>query len=377
MSDKIPVTLVTGFLGSGKTTLLSNLLRGTPERRLAILVNEFGEVSIDGALLRGHGRGDEVEIHDLEGGLVAYSEADRFLPTMRALRERKSRIDHVLIETSGLALPTAVMVALEDPELAEDFVLDATLAVVDTPLLLAGDFDADAPAPGAESGASAAREPVAALFERQLEHADVVVLNKIDQLDEETLLAAEVRVRERAPRVRFLELAYEARLDTRLTLGLRLHEVAPAHGHHHHDHHGPVRSAPDELSAPLEDQSALDGHSHGGLGAHVHGLGTHEHFHEHDPGWQSFVLRSHEAQDREALPAAVREAALREPILRAKGFARLDGHHRLVVQGVRARVDARVEHAHDHGAEMVFIGYHPSRKRVAALLSELTGTAWE
>jgi cobalamin biosynthesis protein CobW len=373
MSDRVPVTLVTGFLGSGKTTLLSGLLRGTPDRRLAILVNEFGEVSIDGALLRGHGRGEEVEIHDLEGGLVAYSESDRFLPTMRALRERRNRIDHVLIETSGLALPTAVMAALDDPELGRDFVLDATLAVVDTPLLLSGDFDGEGAAPGAEG--SAVREPVAALFERQLEHADVVVLNKIDALDEDALLEAERRVRERAPRVRFLELAYEARLDTRLTLGLRLHESAAAHGHHHH-HHGPVRSAPGELSAPLEDQTALDGHAHGDLASHVHGEGTHEHFHEHDPGWQSFVLRSAEPQDGEVLRAALREVALQQPILRAKGFAQLDPHHRVALQAVRARVEARREHAHGHASEIVFIGYHPNRKAVAALLREHTGREW-
>jgi cobalamin biosynthesis protein CobW len=375
MSNKIPVTLVTGFLGSGKTTLLSNLLRHTPERRLAILVNEFGEVSIDGALLRGHGRGEEVEIHDLEGGLVAYSETDQFLPTMRALRERRNRIDHVLIETSGLASPTAVLVALDDPELAEDFVLDATLAVVDVPLLLSGDFDARAAAPEGEREA-AARASIAELFDRQLEYADVVVLNKIDPLSEDQLLDAESRIRERAPRVRFLEPAYEARLDTRLTLGLRLHEVG-AGGHGHDHHHGAVRHAPGELDAPLEDQSALDGHSHGGLGAHAHGLGTHEHFHEHDPGWQSFVLRSRDDQQGETLHAAVREVALREPILRAKGFARLDDHHRVVVQAVRARVDARTEHAHEHGAEIVFIGYHPSRRRVAELMGELTGTRWE
>lgn len=367
MNERIPVTLVTGFLGSGKTTLLSNLLRGTPERRLAILVNEFGEVSIDGALLRGHGRGDEVEIHDLEGGLVAYSESDRFLPVMHTLRERRNRIDHVLVETSGLALPTAVMAALDDPELARDFVLDATLAVVDTPLLLSGDFEAEG---------GKARESVAELFERQLENADVVVLNKIDGLEEDALLEAEGRVRSRAPRVRFVELAYGAQLDTRLTLGLRLHEAAGA-GHHGHDHHhGPVRSAPGELDAPLADQSALDGHAHGGLGSHVHGLGSHEHFHEHDPGWQSFVLRSGAPQDGERLREVLREVALEEPVLRAKGFAQLDPHHRQVLQAVRARVDARVEHAHGHGAEIVFIGYHPSRERVAALLSERTGTAW-
>ncbi|MBD0321374.1 MAG: GTP-binding protein, partial [Gemmatimonadetes bacterium] len=318
MSHRIPVTVVTGFLGSGKTTLLSNLLHGTPDRRLAIVVNEFGEVSIDGAVLRG-GRTDGVEVHDLAGGLVAYGEEDRFGPIMEAIRERKNHIDHVLVETSGLALPVGVLEALERPGLREHFVLDATLAVVDTPLLLAGELD------GAAEGE--VRAAVSVVFERQLEHADVVVLNKIDGMDEERLLDAETRVRERAPRVRFVELAYGARLDTRLTLGLQLHASAPAHSHHHH--HGPVRSAPGEGAAPLADQAALDGHAHGELPAHAHGAGTHEHFHEHDPGWQSFVLRSDGRLDPETLRDAVREAALQQPILRAKGFAQLDPHHRL------------------------------------------------
>lgn len=380
MTHKTPVTLVTGFLGSGKTTLLSNLLRTTLDRRLAIIVNEFGEVSIDGAVLRGHGRGSDVEVHDLSNGLVAYAEDRDFVPLMRSLRERASRIDHVLIETSGLAAPGAAVDALHDPSLASDYVLDATLAVVDTPLLLAGEF---ARAAGSGTDAAAvdadpAREAVVHLFERQVEDADVVVLNKIDALDEAALLAAEEQVRARAPWVRFLELAYGARLDTRLTLGLRLHEAA-ARGHSHtggHHHHGPVRATPDEAQGVLADQRLVDGHAHGDLGAHLHGAGTHEHFHEADPGWQSFVLRSASPQDGERLRAAVREAALREPILRAKGFAQLDHHHRLVLQAVRTRVDARREHAHGHDSELVFIGYHPNRTRVAALLSELTETAW-
>lgn len=381
-TQRTPVTLVTGFLGAGKTTLLSNLLRVTLDRRLAIIVNEFGEVSVDGATLRGHGRGTEVEVHDLANGLVAYAEDKDFVPLMRSLRERASRIDHVLIETSGLAAPGAAAEALFGPELADDFVLDATLAVVDTPLLLAGAFDTggagaapDAATADAGTVDAGTRLPVTQLFERQIRDADVVVLNKIDDFDEETLLGAEERVRARAPQVRFLELAYGARLDTRLTLGLRLHEAtAAAPGHHHH--HGPITTMPGEGAGVLADQRVVDGHSHDGLGAHIHGLSTHEHFHEADPGWQSFVLRSAAAQDGERVSAAVRAVALQEPILRAKGFAQLDHHHRLVLQAVRGRVDARREHAHGHESELVFIGYHPNRKRVAAMLTELTGAPW-
>jgi cobalamin biosynthesis protein CobW len=108
---KIPVTIITGFLGSGKTTLLCNLLKQSPDRRLAILVNEFGEVSIDGALLRTAG-GVGAEIHDLPNGCICCTVQDDFLPIMKRLQARKDEIDHVLIETSGLALPTPVMQAL-------------------------------------------------------------------------------------------------------------------------------------------------------------------------------------------------------------------------------------------------------------------------
>ncbi|HVB82793.1 MAG TPA: GTP-binding protein [Candidatus Binataceae bacterium] len=365
MKPFIPVTVVTGFLGSGKTTLLSNLLKHAGARRLAILVNEFGKVCIDGALLRKSGlEHGGVEVHDLSGGLVAYSEDDQFLPVMAAIREPRNRIDHVLIETSGLALPTAVMQALQGSALAEDFCLDATLAVVDTPLLLSGCF---APA--------AAGQAVADVFNRQLEFADIVVLNKIDALHEGALLQAETQVRELAPGVRFLELAWGARLDARLTLGLRLHEASPGARPHHA---GPIHHAPGADAVPLPAQSRFDGHSHVGFAPHVHGLATHKHFHERDPGWQSFVLCSAEFQQAEQLRTALMEIARAEPILRLKGFAAVAGESwQLLVQGVRSRIELRWtgEEAASR-SEIVFIGYHPNRARVAEVLGRLTGTRW-
>lgn len=365
---RIPVTVITGFLGAGKTTLLSNLMRDSRQRRLAILVNEFGEVSIDGALLRG--AGGDVEIHDLSNGLVAYDDDEDFLPTMLALWQRRGLIDHVLIETSGLALPTAVMEQLQGEALAPHFVLDATLAVVDTPLLLAGGFGQ---APAGED--QAIGKSIASLFEQQLANADIVVLNKIDALGEEAMLKAEARVRELAPSIRFIELAYKAKLDTRLTLGLHLHEPANAG----HRHYGPVASMPGLKMRPLANQRLLDGHSHGSLGAHSHGLATHKHFHEQDPGWLSFQIRSTEPQDPEALREAIAAIALREPLLRIKGFAPpRNGDGRLLVQGVRSRIELRheVDAPPARHAQLVFIGYHPSRMRILEQLNQLTGTTW-
>lgn len=368
MTPLIPVTIITGFLGSGKTTLLSNLLKDTGSRRLAILVNEFGEVSIDGALLRADDKGcsndRHVEVHELNNGLVAYSEDDQFLPAMAAICVRRSRIDHVLIETSGLALPTAVMEALQSPALRDDFVLDATLAVVDTPLLLSGGF------------ATTESEAVAEMFERQLEYADIVVLNKIDDLDEATLLQAEAQVRSIAPDVRFLELAWGAKLDARLTLGLRLHSAS---GGTRDPHHGSIRYTPIGDSQPPANRMRLDGHSHFGQPAHVHGLATHQHFHEHDPGWQSFVLRSTESQQVDKLRVALQQVTQSEPILRLKGFAMANGgSQRLLVQGVRSRIEVgrSAETVVNPNAELVFIGYHPSRSRIVEILGRVTGTTW-
>jgi len=371
-AQPIPVTIVTGFLGAGKTTLLRSLVQRRQTRRLALLINEFGEATIDGDLMRASSDdAEQVRIHDFPYGLIAYGDDDRFVPTMLTLAARRAQVDHVLIETSGLALPTAVMESLQTPELAAHFILDATLAVVDTPLLLDDRF----------AKGSSTDDAVADMFNRQLEFADVVVLNKIDDHGEEQLLDAERRVRSCAPNVRFLELAYKAQLDIRLALGLRLHQPTLQAHQHTYTH---VRM-PGADASVLADQGRLNGHAHSGLGAHSHGLATHKHFHEQDPGWLSFTLRSQSPQPADKLKHAIAEAAKSEPILRTKGFVRtLEGKRPQLVQGVRTRVtinpdaaDAAKEARDAAKSELVFIGYHPSRSKVAALLSELTGTHWK
>ncbi len=361
-----PVTVVTGFLGSGKTTLISGVLGDTPDRRLAVLVNEFGEKNVDGEILRSEQLG-HCEILDLEGGLIAYSQDDAFIPTLRELQRRRHRFDHVLIETSGLAVPTAVYVVLQSEEFAADFVLDATIAVVDTPLLLGGDFEAGTQ--GSEDAPS--RAAVQALFDAQLEHADVVVLNKIDALNEYDLLRAEGDVRARAPRVRFMELAYGAKLDPQLTLGLHLHELDAG------THHTAGARRAGEESLPLEAQHLLDGHSHGDLGAHLHSMNTHVHFHVHDTGWQSFLLSTDTPQDPQRLPVILADIARKFPVLRAKGFAHINAGQTLTVQAVRTRVDSELREQAVPRSELVFIGYHINRKKVIQVLSGATGSTWE
>jgi cobalamin biosynthesis protein CobW len=301
---------------------------------------------------------------------------------MKQVQARKHKVDHVLIETSGLALPTPVMRALAWPEIRTTFQLDAVITVVDTPHLLAGDLECGKPIPGAD----AAEVPehlgtVDSILYQQLENADVVVLNKIDELPEESLMKAEELVRQKAPKIRFLELAYHAELDTRLCLGLKVHDEATAAVLHDHDrpHHGPVQQMPMEMEGPLENQSQFDGHTHTGIGSHVHGEHSHQHFHEHDTGWQAFVLHCDEAQDVEKIKNALRDVTLQQPILRAKGFAFIGGKdRRLVVQAVRTRVQTYFEQDESHETEssLVFIGYHPRREQVVGLMRELTGSEW-
>jgi len=380
---KIPVTIVTGFLGSGKTTLICGLLKKIPDRRLAVLINEFGEVSVDGTLLRAAGQEHGAEIHDLPNGCICCTIKDDFLPVMKQLQRRTHEIDHVLIETSGLALPTPVMRALAWPEIRNDFQLDAVLTVVDTPQLLSGNLESGKPIPGVDAAeAPQHAASVELILNQQLENADVVVLNKIDDLTEDLLMKAEELVRQKASKVRFLELAYHAELDTRLCMGLNLHDQLEPEGLHtvHEHHHGPVRQMPMELDRPLEDQGQFDGHTHTGLSAHEHGEHTHQHFHEHDTGWQSFVLESDDLQEAEKLKAAVREITLHQPILRAKGFASIEGkRHRLVVQAVRNRVQTYFEQNRSDVSHstLVVIGYHPRRDLITTLMSELTDTKWK
>ena len=398
MKQPIPVTVVSGFLGSGKTTLLCGLLERRQERRLAVLINELGEISIDGALARASsGATGEVEIVDFPSGLIAYAEDTRFVPTLQAIARRAESVDHVLIETSGVALPSAAMERLQSPELAGDFVLDATLVVVDTPRLLAGEFQSEskqrdvastgsavggASTGGARGltdtageGAQTLAGPAGLLFNQQLAAADVVVLNKIDDLDTDALLAAEEQVRRRAPNVRFLELAHNAQLDVRLALGLRLHQANARPQHLH----GPFTLMPGAESRTLDEHGRIDGHTHSGLMAHNHGLTTHQHFHEQDPGWLSFTLRSGEYQDIDALRTALERLAEAEPLLRCKGFAlSTEAGRPVLLQGVRTRVVSTNETLDKPPkvSELVLIGYHLSRSRVVSTLSRLTGTVW-
>lgn len=189
---KIPVTVVTGFLGAGKTTLVRNLLQNRQGRRIAVLVNEFGEVGIDGELLKSCQVCDEEEVSqpidnsniiELANGCLCCTVQEEFLPTMQTLIERRDQIDCMVIETSGLALPKPLVQAFQWPEIRNAATVDGVVTVVDCEALAAGRLvgDIDALAAQRQSDNSLDHEtPIEELFEDQLNCADLVLLTKTD-----------------------------------------------------------------------------------------------------------------------------------------------------------------------------------------------------
>lgn len=307
---KIPATIVTGFLGSGKTTLLRQLLQNAQGRRIAVIVNEFGQLGIDGELLRGCGIGcDESgapngQLFELANGCLCCTVQEEFAPVMEELAARRDQIDHLVIETSGLALPKPLVQAFQWPALRTAFTVDAVITVVDAPAVAAGRFADDPAAVDVQRRADDNLDhdsPLAELFEDQLATADLVVVHKIDGVDAAQLAQVETTIRsEAAPGVKLVR-AQHGRIDLDVLLGLQ---------------------------RAVED--SIDGRK------------THhdeEEDHDHD-AFDSVSVRVGPV-GREQLLAALRSLVARHEIYRAKGFVALPGAAmRLVVQGVGTRFDS-------------------------------------
>ncbi|PSB01430.1 cobalamin biosynthesis protein CobW [Merismopedia glauca] len=187
MASKLPVTVITGFLGSGKTTLIRHLLQNNQGRRIAVIVNEFGELGIDGELLRSCGYCPEDEansnIVELTNGCLCCTVQEEFLPTMQQLLQRRDAIDSILIETSGLALPKPLVKAFRWPEIRHAATVDAVITVVDCEAVANGRFasDPEAVAQQRQEDPNLEHEtPLQELFEDQLACADLVILTKQD-----------------------------------------------------------------------------------------------------------------------------------------------------------------------------------------------------
>ena len=346
-TTKIPATIVTGFLGSGKTTLMRHILEQAKGLRVAVIVNEFGELGIDGEILKTCAIGCKEEggadmqsgqIYELANGCMCCTVQEEFFPVMKALAERRADIDVLLIETSGLALPKPLVQAFQWPDIANVFTVDSVVTVVDTPAAAAGQFAHDPHAVDEQRQADPNLDHDASLhelFEDQLSAADLVVLSKADLVTAEQLGQVRALVAEEVPAsVKMIE-AVQGQVPLNVLLGQhRAAELSINDKHSHHDH--------DED----HDHDAFDS-LHLDLGA----------------------------VDRERLMLALQSIVEQHGVLRVKGFAALPGKKmRLLVQGVGRRFDAYFDRAWAEGeaaaTRLVFIG---KQLDAAALRQALLG----
>ena len=314
---RIPATIITGFLGAGKTTLLRHLLENARGLKLAIIVNEFGSVGIDGETLRGCGIEScpEENIVELSNGCLCCTVAEDFIPTMQALIDRPEPPQHILIETSGLALPKPLVKAFDWPSIRSRLTVDGVIAVVDAPAVASGRFadDPQAVARQREEDPSVDHDnPLAEVYEDQLMAADLIVLNKMDLVDATTSARLRQEVAAIVPRAVKVVAAREGRVDAGVLLGLGA-------------------AAEDDLAARPSHHDALDG------------------AHEHDD-FESFVVVLPEIDDADALLARLKAIAETHDVLRMKGFAAIAGKPlRLAVQGVGARFRSAFDRAWSQG----------------------------
>ena len=304
-ASKVPATVVTGFLGAGKTSLIRHLLRTANGRRLALIINEFGDLGVDGEILEGCG--DETctedDIVELANGCICCTVADEFIPTIEALLARPEPPDHIVIETSGLALPKPLLQAFNWPEIRTRVTVDGVIAVIDAAAVEDGRFADDPEAVAAQRRADQSLDhdnPLEEVYEDQLACADLVVLNKTDLLSGEALARTTRGLGDRLrPQVKVVPAAHGA-IDADILLG---------------------------LSAAAEDDLAARPSHHDG-----------EAEHEHDD-FESFTIGVGEISSPEALAARLSPIIAAHDILRIKGFVAVAGRDmRLLVQTVGGRI---------------------------------------
>ncbi|MFO1112540.1 MAG: cobalamin biosynthesis protein CobW [Rhodospirillales bacterium] len=311
---KIPATIVTGFLGAGKTSLIRHLLANANGRRLAIVINEFGDLGVDRELMLGCGIEGcaEDDLIELANGCICCTVADAFLPTMQKLLDRDQPPEHIVIETSGLALPKPLVKAFQWPDVIARTTVDGVIAVIDAPAVADGRFAADPAAVRAEADADPALvhdNPLQELFADQLACADMVVLNKADGLDEGALAAVRSEVEGRLRPETKVVTTVRGALDPRVALGIDAAAEASVDSRwSHHD----------------TEEGDHD---------------TEEGDHGHDE-FVSFVAELGPVGDPAALESRLRAIVAGHDVLRVKGFLNVPGKAmRHVVQLVGGRIE--------------------------------------
>lgn len=303
--SKTPCTIVTGFLGAGKTTLVRHLLENAGGKRIAVLVNEFGDLGFDGTFLAGCGiEGcSEDDIVELPNGCICCTVADDFVPALEKLLGRAEKPDHILIETSGLALPKPLVQAFNWPAIRSRVTVDGVIAVVDGPAVAEGQFADDPEALAAQRADDASVDhdnPLEEVFEDQILCADLILLNKSDLIDAATRERVKGEIAAHLPKAIHIVESAQGKVEPALVIG---------------------------LSAAAEDDLAARPSHHGEGEDHDHD----------DFDTQAFPLP--ELDSPETLAARIAAAAEAEGVLRIKGFASVIGKPmRLVAQGVGRRL---------------------------------------
>ena len=336
-TTRIPTTVITGFLGAGKTSMIRHLLNTSNGRRLALVINEFGELGIDGEVLKGCGNDNcsADDIVELANGCICCTVAEDFIPTIEALLARPEQPDHIVIETSGLALPKPLVKAFNWPEIRTRLTVDGVITVVDGRAVADGRFADD---PGAIAAQRAADEsvdhdtPLEELYQDQLACADLVVLNKSDLLDRDAMerVAREVAGKVRRP-VKVVRATHGA-IDAEILLGLGA-------------------GAEDDIESRPSHHDGVDDH-------------------EHDD-FESFAVTFGPVDSPESLIGRLGRVIAAHDILRIKGFVAVaDRDMRLVVQGV----GGRLQHYYDRDwrpgearrSQLVVIGHSGLAEEVIA-----------
>jgi len=303
--NKVPVTVITGFLGSGKTTLVRHLMQNPQGKRLAIIVNEFGDVGVDGDILKSCAIPDcpAENIMELANGCICCTVADDFIPTIEALMALDPQPEHILIETSGLALPKPLLKAFDWPDIRSRITVDGVIALADAEAVASGRFAPDVAAVDAQRFADESIDhetPLSEVFEDQISCADIILLTKPDLAGPEGIAKAKAIIAAEAPRTLPMVEVAEGVVDPRILLGLEAaaEDDIEARPSHHDDH---------------DD-------------------------HEHDD-FESVIIDIPEIADPAELVRRIEAMAKAQNILRVKGYAAVAGKPmRLLVQAVGARV---------------------------------------
>ncbi|SEB85726.1 cobalamin biosynthesis protein CobW [Tenacibaculum sp. MAR_2009_124] len=357
-SKKIPVTIITGFLGSGKTTLIHQLAKNANGRRLAIIVNEFGELGMDGEILKGNDCGcDEENILELSNGCLCCTVQEEFLPTMLQLMERKDQIDHIIIETSGLALPKPLVRAFNWPDLKPQITVDAVVTAVDCVGQATGEI-CDREKVQAQRLADDSLDhesSIEELFEDQLSCADLIIMTKSDLVDKVKYEEVSGVIQKKVGSNIKLISAVKGDIPVDVLLGLdsksedfieKKHSHHEAH-HHHHDHD----------------------HDHD------------HHDHDHDETINSLVIEVKVPHEPKQLVKVLEELVGEFEIYRIKGIINVPNKPmRMIVQGVASRFENYFDRPWKEGefraTRLVIIGEELEEKSILeAIESRLSVTA--